>query len=88
MTELIETTRLIFAMLSVLIGTEYHEGGGAYYHRASLRDVAILRNQEGWLPEGAVLDPDWPCLAAWPKHDASIIGRNVLAYLPNCSYHI
>ena len=86
MTELIETTRLIFAMLSVLIGTEYHEGGGAYYHRVSMRRVCEHRNYEGWTPER--LDCSQTCLAAWGRHDPDMLGRYVLADLPGGSLHV
>jgi len=84
---MIELAKIV--TLAMLVLTSQPEvGTGAFYHRIDIADVCRLRNEKGWLPEGIKLDCDFGCLAAWPKHDAQMIGRYVLADLPGGSIHV
>jgi hypothetical protein len=73
-----------FKIIAIVAGLQvagYAEGGGAYYHNASMGQVCERRVGNGWT-NGQALHCSWPCLAACGAYDPTMLGAYVLADLP------
>lgn len=65
-------------------------GVGAYYHESPglMKEVCERRMERGWHPVGVVLDCNWGCLAANPRHEPESIGEYWLVDLPGGGLHV